>query len=143
LISATEADLVIAALVQVTVVQGEPSEFRLTAPSGYELTGATGASLSSSEMQGSTVVLRVANPDSRAHEFLVTLVKSNANVTKTEVPLVTLSGAQRETGEVLVESDGAMELTAAEQGGLRRMDLKELSPSLRALSRGTLQAAFR
>ena len=54
-------------------------------------------------------------------------------------------GTQRETGEVLVESDGAMELNAAEQGGLRRrrMDLKELSPSLRALSRGTLQAAFR
>ncbi len=143
LISATEADLVIAALVQVTVVQGEPTEFRLTAPTGYELTGATGANLSSSEMQGSTVLLRVANAALRSHEFLVTMVKSNANVTKTEVPLVTLSGAQRETGEVLVESDGAMELNAAEQGGLRRMDLKELSPSLRALSRGTLQAAFR
>lgn len=143
LISATEADLVIAALVQVTVVQGEPAEFRLTTPTGYELTGATGANLSSSEMQGSSVLLRVANAALRGHEFLVTLVKSNANVTKTEVPLVTLSGAQRETGEVLVESDGAMELNAAEQGGLRRMDLKELSPSLRALSRGTLQAAFR
>ena len=143
LISATEADLVIAALVQVTVVQGEPAEFRLTAPTGYELTGATGANLSSSEMQGSTVILRVANAALRSHEFLVTLVRSNANVTKTEVPLVTLSGAQRETGEVLVESDGAMELNAAEQGGLRRMDLKELSPSLRALSRGTMQAAFR
>jgi hypothetical protein len=143
LISATEADLVIAALLQVSVVQGEPVEFRLSVPAGYELTGATGATLSSSEMQGSTVILRVADPTARGHEFLVTLVKSNANVTKTEVPLVALLGAQRETGEVLVESDGAMELNAAEQGGLRRMDLKELSPSLRALSRGTLQAAFR
>ena len=143
LISATEPELAIASLVQVTVVQGEPAEFRLTVPAGYELTGASGATLSSTDTQGTTVVLHVADPAARSHEFLVTLVKSNANVTKTEVPLVTVVGTQRETGEVLVESDGATELTAAEQGGLRRMDLKELSASLRALSRGTLQAAFR
>lgn len=143
LISATEADLVIASLAQVTVVQGEPSEFRLSAPAGYELTGATGATLASSDVQGSTVILRVTEAAARSHEFLITLVKSNPKETKAEVPLVTFQGTQRETGEVLVESDGAMELTAAEKGGLRRMDLKELSPSLRAPSRGTMQAAFR
>lgn len=61
LISATESDLVIAALVQVTVVQGEPAEFRLSVPAGYELTGAAGPTLASSDMQASTVALRVAD----------------------------------------------------------------------------------
>ena len=36
-----------------------------------------------------------------------------------------------------------MELTATERDGLRRMDLKEISPDLRSLSRATLHAAFR
>ena len=35
------------------------------------------------------------------------------------------TGAQRETGEVLVEGVGAMELIATESGGLRRMDVRE------------------
>jgi hypothetical protein len=143
LISATEAELAVAVLAQVTVVQGEPSEFRLAIPAGYELTGASGATLLSNDLQGATLALKVADPAARTHEFLVSLVKSNANVIKADIPLMTFLGSQRETGEVLVESDGAMELNAAEQGGLRRMDLKEIGPSLRTLSRGTLQAAFR
>jgi hypothetical protein len=143
LISATEGELAIAALAQVTVVQGEPSEFRLAIPAGYELTGAAGATLLSSDLQGSTLTLKVSDAAARTHEFLISLARPGDNVTKADIPLMTFPAAQRETGEVLVESDGAMELTAAEQGGLHRMDLKEASPSLRALSRGTLQAAFR
>ena len=44
---------------------------------------------------------------------------------------------------MLIESQGALELTAAESGGLKRMDLKEVNPFLRALARYQLQAAFR
>jgi hypothetical protein len=143
LISASDAELAAAALVQITMVQGEPAEFRLAIPAGYEITGASGSTLESKDVQNSTLVLKVSDPAVRSHEFLLTFSKTNANVTKAEIPLVTVLGSQRETGEVLVESDGAMELTAVEQGGLRRMDAKELSASLRSLSRGTLQSAFR
>jgi hypothetical protein len=38
--------------------------------------------------------------------------------------LLTFAGAQHETGELLVEGVGAMELTPTESGGLRRMDLR-------------------
>ena len=51
LVSVSEAELRIATLADVTVVQGEPSQFEVEVPEGYEITGATGASLESSETQ--------------------------------------------------------------------------------------------
>ena len=51
--------------------------------------------------------------------------------------------AQRETGELLVEGVGAMELKAKESGGLRRMDVREAGAITRSLSHYPLQAAFR
>jgi hypothetical protein len=63
--------------------------------------------------------------------------------TKADAPFINFKDTQRETGEVLVEGTGAMELTATEGGGLKRMDLKEVNPYLRSLARFPLQAAFR
>ena len=41
-----------------------------------------------------------------------------------------------------MEGAGAMELTAKESGSLKRMDVKEVNPYLRALARNPLHAAF-
>ena len=142
LISVSQAELAVAALAEITVVQGEPSQFRIQSPEGYELTGATGPTLVSSDVQGRTILLTVNNPALRSHQFLISLTKDNMS-TRTEIPLVTFEGTQRETGEVLVEGEGTMELTATERGGLHRMDFKETSPYLRSLARTTLHAAFR
>jgi hypothetical protein len=142
LISVSEAELTMAALAEITVIQGEPSQFAIQAPEGYELTGATGSTLTTSEVQGSSILLNVGNAAARSHQFLLSLVRANT-ATKAEIPMVSFRGAQRETGEVLVEGEGAIELTAIGAGGLRRMDLKETSPYLRALAHTTLQAAFR
>jgi hypothetical protein len=142
LISVGEAELRVAALAEVTVVQGEPAQFTIHAPEGYELTGATGSSLASSETGKDSIVLNVSNSALRSHQFLISLARTNMAPTA-EVPLITFEGTQRETGEVLVEGDGAMELTATERGVLRRMDLKEASPYLRSMARGTLHTAFR
>ena len=60
-----------------------------------------------------------------------------------DAPLLELTGAQHETGELLVEGVGAMELTPTESGGLRRMDVREAGAIARSLSRFPLQAAFR
>src|SRR5260370_13828130 len=62
---------------------------------------------------------------------------------KDEAPFHSLKEAKRETGEVLVEGAGTIELRAAESGGLKRMDFKEMNPYLRALARFPMQAAFR
>jgi hypothetical protein len=65
------------------------------------------------------------------------------NDSKANAPFLSFKNAQRETGEALVEGTGTMELTATEGGGLKRMDVKEISGYLRALSRYSPQAAFR
>jgi hypothetical protein len=88
------------------------------------------------------LTLRVHDPARRNHQFLVAIERTNRE-TKAEAPLLAFDGAQRETGELLVEGTGAMELTATESGGLRRMDVREAGAITRSLSHFPLQAAFR
>jgi hypothetical protein len=142
LVSVSEAELGMAALADVTVVQGDPGEFQVQVPPGYEVTGVTGASLESCEIDANLLTLKVANPALRSHQFLITMEKS-IDAPKADLPFPSFKGSQRETGEVLVETAGTMELTAKESGSLKRMDVKETSPFLRGLARHSLQAAFR
>ena len=81
-------------------------------------------------------------PARRNHQFLIALERANKE-TKVDAPLLAFAGAQRETGELLVEGVGSMELTPTESGGLRRMDVREVGAIARSLSRFPLQAAFR
>jgi hypothetical protein len=142
LISVSEADIRVAALADITVVQGEPSQFQLELPSGYEVTGVTGASLDTSEIQSGVLTLKVNAASQRSHEFLISLEKAISG-SKADGPFLAFRGAQRETGEVLVEGAGTMELTATEGGNLKRMDVKETNPYLRSLAHFPPQAAFR
>jgi hypothetical protein len=142
LFSVSESDLRIAALADITVVQGNPSQFTLTVPSGYEVTSVTGPTLDSSEIKDHQLTLKVANPSQRSHEFLISLEESVTGL-KADAPFLAFNDTQRETGEALVEGSGTMELTAKESGSLKRMDIKEVNPYLRSLARFPLQAAFR
>ena len=152
LFTVSESDLRIAALADITVVQGDPSQFTLKVPAGFEVTSVTGPTLDSSETQDNKLILNVTNPAQRSHEFLISLEKSvafqalqtltNAD-SKADAPFLAFNNTQRETGEALVEGSGTMELTAKESGSLKRMDVKEVNPYLRALARFPMQAAFR
>jgi hypothetical protein len=141
-ISVGDSQLRVTALCDLTVIQGEAAEFKVPLPAGFELTAASGNTLESSEASGDMLTLRVHDPAKRNHQFLIAIERTNRE-TKIEPPLLSFSGAQRETGEVLVEGIGAMELTAIESGGLRRMDVKEAGAITRSLSHFQLQAAFR
>jgi hypothetical protein len=142
LVSVSEADIRIAALADITVVQGEPSQFEMEVPPGFELTGATGASVESSEVHSGVLTLKVTGPAQRSHQFLISMEKS-ITMTKADAPFLSFKNAQRETGEVLVEGARTIELTTTEAGGLKRMDFKETNPYLRSLARFPMQAAFR
>ena len=141
-VSVGDSQLRLTALCDVNVIQGEATEFKMALPSGFELTNASGNSLESSDVTGNTLTLRVHDPARRNHQFLITLERSNRE-TKVDAPLLTFEGTQRETGELLVEGVGAMELEAKESGGLRRMDVREAGAITRSLARFPLQAAFR
>jgi hypothetical protein len=142
LVSVSEAEIRLAVLVDISVIQGEPAQFEVEVPAGYEVTGASGASVDSSDVQSGVLTLKVNAPAQRSHQFLVSMEKT-IGVTKAEVPFLSVKNSQRETGEVLVEGVGTMELTATESGSLKRMDVKETNPYLRSLARSPLQAAFR
>jgi len=142
LVSVSEADLRIAALADITVVQGEPSQFQVAIPAGFEVTGTTGAAIESSEFDSGVLTIKVASPAQRSHQFLISMERP-LTVTKAGAPFLSFNDAQRETGEVLVEGAGTMELTATEGGGLKRMDFKEMNPYLRSLARFQMQAGFR
>lgn len=141
-VSVGDSQLRVTALCDLTVIQGEAAEFKLPLPAGFELTTASGNTLESSEVSGGELTLRVHDPARRSHQFLIALERTNRE-TKVEAPILAFSGAQRETGELLVEGVGAMEMTATESGGLRRMDVREAGAITRSLSHYPLQAAFR
>ena len=141
-VSVGDSQMRVTALCDVTVIQGDAAEFRMPLPAGFELTEATGSTLDSFANDKGVLVLNVREPARRNHQFLIALERANKE-TKVDAPVLALTGAQRETGELLVEGLGSMELTPTESGGLRRMDVHEVGAVARSLSRFPLQAAFR
>lgn len=141
-ISVGDAELRVAALCDIVVIQGEPSEFKIPIPAGFEVTDAAGGTLESSEMRSGELILKVREPSQHTHQFLVAIERPNKD-NKVDAPIVGFAGSQRETGETLVEGTGTMELTASEGGGLRRIDVREVGAVSRSLARFPLQAAFR
>lgn len=142
LVTVNDERLNVVALADVTVVQGDPTQFTVEVPAGYEMNGAAGATVESSEIENGKLVVHLNSSTPRSHEFLIAMERPLSGG-KADVPFLSFKDAQRETGEVLVEGSGAMELTATEGGGLKRMDLREVNPYIRSLSRFPLQAAFR
>jgi hypothetical protein len=142
LVSVSETDLQIAALANINVVQGDADQFSVPIPDGFEVTSVNGASLESSEILNGVLLLHVAGRGHSAHEFLISMERPLSDA-KAAAPLLAFKDAQRETGEVLVEGQGTLELAAHESGGLKRLDIKEINPYLRALSRYSLEAGFR
>jgi carboxypeptidase family protein len=142
LVTINDEELRIAALCDINVVQGDPTQFLVDVPAGYEMTGVSGPTVDSSEIENGKLVVRLNSSTPRNHEFLISMERPLSGA-KADAPFLSLKDTQRETGEVLIEGAGAMELTAKEAGGLKRMDLKEINPYLRALARFPLQAAFR
>ena len=142
LVSVSEAEMRVAVLANVTVVQGDPSEFHVQLPAGFEVTGVTGPTLDSSEIRADVLTLKVTAPAQRSHEFLISMERP-INDAKATAPFLSFVKAQRETGEVLVEGAGTMEIHTTEGGGLKRMDVKEANPYLRSLAHFPPQAAFR
>ena len=141
-VSVGDSQMRIAALCDLTVIQGEAAEFKMPLPAGFELTEVTGSTLESSEIQAGDLILRVREPARRNHQFLIAIERANRE-NKVDAPLLAFAGAQHETGELLVEGVGSMELTPTESGGLRRMDVREVGAIARSLARFPLQAAFR
>ena len=139
-----ESDVRLVSLLNASVVQGEPAQFEVSLPAGYEVASVSGASLDRSEAQDGRAVLYVADPAARRHQFLLSLERSHAGGSfKLESGLPALPAAQRETGELAIEGIGTMEISSPEMPGLRRIDVRELDPTLSPIARDAMLAAYR
>ena len=144
LLTIGDTDVRMVALIDVTVLQGEPRTMDLRLPAGYQLTGITGSSLETSEPIDDHVVLTVIDPAARRHQFLVTLERPHADGSfMLESGLVTIADVQRERGEVAVEGIGTLDLTTTERVGMHRIDVREVNAVLQSVARTPLLAAYR
>jgi hypothetical protein len=143
LVSIGEPDVRLLALVDVTVLQGEPARFAIDVPAGYEVTNVSGTSLERTEPTASGIAALVSDPAQRRHQFLVGLERQGATGSYTlQSGLPAVSGAQRETGLVAIEAAGTVEVTPKEVPGLRRVDVREIDPAL-SMTAGQLLSAYR
>ena len=144
LITIGDGDLRLSSLVDVTVVRGEPRDFQIELPAGYEATSVTGATLDRFSVNGRTVSVTVREPERRRHQFVLTLEQPHAAGSfKADTSFPTIAGVQRESGEVLIEGGGTLQLTPDSDETVRRMDVREAHPALRAMARQPTLAAFR
>jgi hypothetical protein len=155
LVTLGDSDVRMVALIDVTVVSGEPRTLEVRLPPGYELTGISGSSLESSDQRDGGVMLTVGSPAMRRHQFLVSLERSHDGGSFTlDTGFVSLPDAQRERGEIAIEGVGTLELTAngrgsgaaaadTSTGGLHRIDVRELNAALQSLARLPILSAFR
>ena len=147
LVTLGDSDVRMVALVDVTVVQGEPRTIAVKLPSGYELTSISGSSLETSDAGGQrdgTVVLTVGDPAARRHQFLVSLERPHDGGSFTlDTGFPSLPDVQRERGEIAIEGVGTLELSAADRDGMHRIDVRELNQALQSLSRLPILSAFR
>ena len=144
LVTLDDSDVRMAALIDVSVTQGELRTMRVRLPRGYELQAVTGSSLEESAPVDSEVILTIGNPEARSHQFLITLERAHAGGSFTlDTGVVSIQDIQRERGEIAIEGVGTMDLSAADQAGLHRIDVRELNPSLQSLARLPVLSAFR
>ena len=144
LITLGDSDVRMVALIDVTVVQGDLRTVGVRLPPGYELTGVSGSSLENSEPVDGGLVLTVANPGARSHQFLISLERSHDDGSFTvDTGFVSVRDVQRERGEVAIEGVGTLELKADERDPMHRIDVRELNPALQSLSRLPMLSAFR
>ena len=139
-----DSDIRMVALVDLTVVQGEPRTVGVRLPSGYELSGISGNSLETSDVQDDVVMLTLGDATARRHQVLLTLERPHPEGSFTlDTGLVTVIDVQRESGEVAIEGIGTLDLEVPERPGLQRIDVRELNAALRSLARTPLLSAFR
>jgi hypothetical protein len=144
LVTLGDADVRMAALIDVTVVQGDARTIEAHLPPGYELTGVSGSTLESTDMRDATIVLRIGDGAARRHQFLISLERQHRTGSfRLDTGVVTVPDAQRERGEIAVEGVGTLELDATERDGMHRLDARELNAALQSLSRLPVLAAFR
>jgi hypothetical protein len=112
--------------VRVEVVQGQTSEVRLQLPERLVVNQVSGAVVADWQATAGSLVVAFLEPIQRETALVITGERPSARDGRIEVPIVRLSGVERETGGVAVEVLGAGEIRAREARGLQEVEASEL-----------------
>jgi Carboxypeptidase regulatory-like domain len=143
LISIGESDVRMSALIDVMVVRGQTARLDCRLPAGYAVTSVTGRGVGKTDERDGVLTVTLEDVAERTHRVLVMLERSAAPGTRLETPVLTVLGAERETGEVGVEATGTVDLVAHDNDVLHRIDVREANASLRALAQTPMLAMLR
>jgi hypothetical protein len=144
LITLDDSDARMAALVDISVTQGELRRLTVQLPAGFVFQSVNGSTLEDSDQAGNDLILTFGNPALRSHQFLINLERPHAGGSfDLDTGVISLKDVQRERGEIAIEGVGTMDLAVGEQPNVHRMDVRELNSSLHALARLPILSAFR
>jgi hypothetical protein len=116
----------VTALVTATIVRGRTDTLSVAVPFGLTITQVQGADVADWELQSSVLAISLLQAIERETNVLVTAEFRPPASGSVSVPLLRLSGAERETGMVAVEIVGAGEIVAHTARGLDPADPADL-----------------
>ncbi len=143
-VTLSDTDVRVSAVVTLDVSRGRLPACTLTVPAGYRVAAIHGATVDRVETTPDAVVVTFLTPDAPRHVLLAELERPWPGGAAT-VDAVTIGvvDAQRERGDLAVESPGTTVVTESTAERADRVDVREMGAGVRALARWPLLAAYR
>lgn len=143
-VTVTDTDVRVSALVTLDVSRGRLAQCTLTLPAGYRVAGVHGTTVERVDPTPEGLRVTLLTPDAPRHVLLAELERPwPGGATAVEAVTVGVVESQRERGDLAVESSGTTVVTESTALRADRVDVQEMGPAVRALARWPLLAAYR
>lgn len=144
LITVGDADVRVTALVTLDVSRGALPAATVLLPSGYRVIGIVGDAVDRVETAEGTATVTFTTPDAPRRRFVATLERASSSGSfAAEAAVVAVREAGRERGDLAIEATGTLALAPRAPETLRPIDARELPPTMRAMLRWPVLAAWR
>ncbi len=128
--------------VRLEVIQGQATEVRLQLPERLVVNQVSGAAVADWQATPGALVVAFLEPVQHETAFTITGERPSARDGQIDIPIVRLSGVERETGGIGVEVLGAGEIRGREATGLQEIEAAKLGEPISSRDSPSL-VAFR
>lgn len=143
-VTLTDTDIRVSALITLDVSRGRLPQCTLTLPAGYRVAGVHGATVERVEPTPEGLRVTLLTPEAPRHVLLADLERPwPGGATAVEAVTIGVVEAQRERGDLAVESSGTTVVSESTAVRADRVDVQEMGPAVRVLARWPLLAAYR
>lgn len=143
-VTVTDTDVRVSALITLDVSRGQLAACTLTLPAGYRVAGVHGTTVERVDTTADGVRVTLLTPEAPRHVLLAELERPwPGGASAVDAVTVGIVEAQRERGDLAVESAGTTVVTESTAAGADRVDVQEMGAAVRALARWPLLAAYR